>query len=193
MTPRILAASGIALIAIGLICWATGLDGLLHDTFRLSITSSARAAIVHLTTVGGLLVMGPVALVVIGLLAIRKRGEAALWLLATIVSGRLIVEGVKPLIARPRPPQADWLDPVSSWSFPSSHSAGTMLTCVGIALVVGTRPALAIAIGFAVLIGWTRLALGVHWPGDVLAGWGFALAWLGAASWVRRPPSLGSR
>jgi undecaprenyl-diphosphatase len=190
MTPRILAASGIVLIAAGLICWATGLDGTLHDVLRFSLTSSARSSLVHLTTIGGLLVMGPTALVVIGLLAWRKRGEAALWLLATIVSGRLIVEGVKPLIARPRPPQADWLDPVSSWSFPSSHSAGTMLTCVGIALIVGTRSALAVAIAFAVLIGWTRLALGVHWPGDVLAGWGFALAWLGAASWVRQPPRI---
>ncbi len=56
-----------------------------------------------------------------------------------------------------------------------------MLTCVALAMLAGTRPALVAGIGFAVLIGWSRLALGVHWPGDVVAGWGFALLWLGIA------------
>jgi undecaprenyl-diphosphatase len=181
------------LILAGIVSWAAGIDGMLHDGLRLSMTSWARTWIVDISLIGGLLVMGPFALAVMLILALRGRRDAALWLLATIISGRLIVEGLKSIVARPRPPEADWLDRVSSWSFPSSHSAGTMLTCVAIALVIGTRPALVAALAFAVLVGWSRLALGVHWPGDVLAGWGFALAWIGAASWLRRPPRIQGR
>ncbi len=179
---RGLILAGAVLVAAGLICWLSGIDIRLHEVLRLPPASPARTAVIVLSSLGGLLVMGPLALAAVILLTLRSRRRDALWLFATIVSGRLVVEGVKLLVMRPRPPQADWLDPVASWSFPSSQSAGTMLTCTALALLAGTRPALSIGVGFAVLIGWSRLALGVHWPGDVLAGWGFALVWLGVAS-----------
>jgi undecaprenyl-diphosphatase len=188
LTRRLILA-GAVLIAAGLICWLGGVDLRLHDPLRLPLASPARTAVIVLSSLGGLSVMGPLALAAVILLAIRGRRRNAVWLFATIVSGRLVVEGVKLLVMRPRPPQADWLDPVASWSFPSSHSAGTMLTCVALGLLAGTRPALAAGIAFAVLIGWSRLALGVHWPGDVLAGWGFALVWLGVASQWLLPSS----
>ncbi len=79
--------------------------------------------------------MGPVALAVTLLLLVRGERREALWLFATIAVGRLIVEGGKELVHRPRPPIADRLEHVTSWSFPSSHSAGTMMTALAIALV----------------------------------------------------------
>jgi undecaprenyl-diphosphatase len=136
------------------------------------------------TTLGGLLVMGPVALACAGWLFWRRRGAEALWLILTIAIGRLVVEGVKLLVQRPRPPVADRLEWVTSWSFPSSHSAGTMMTGMALALL-WDRPAGWMAASIAAIaIGWSRAALGVHWPSDVLAGWGFGMLWAGlAARW----------
>lgn len=187
MAARPAIIAGALLIVAGLISWATGLDCQLHDLLRLSVTSPLRIPALALTTLGGFAAMGPFGLAVVLILLLRRRWQAALWLFLTVGSGRLIVEASKFLITRPRPPRADWLDPVASWSFPSSHSAGSMMTCVALAALAGTRPAYAAAIVFPLLVGWSRMALGVHWPGDVLAGWGFGLLWVGLAS-IRSPP-----
>jgi undecaprenyl-diphosphatase len=181
MAMRSAIICGALLIAAGVTSWATGLDYRLHDLLRLSVASPVRLPALSFTMLGGFLVMGPFGLAAVLILLLRKRTQAALWLVLTVASGRLIVEGVKFIVTRPRPPRADWLDPVASWSFPSSHSAGSMLTCLALASLAGTRPAYVAAIAFSILVGWSRLALGVHWPGDVLAGWGFALLWLGIA------------
>jgi undecaprenyl-diphosphatase len=183
---RRLIIAGALLIAAGLLCWGTGLDDALHDLLRLPLASPLRVPILWLTMLGSLLVMGPLALMVVAALLVRRQPRAALWLFATVASGRLALEGLKLVVMRPRPPAADWLDPVASWSFPSSHSGGTMLTALALALMLNRRGGIAAAIGFALLIGWSRLALGVHWPGDVLAGWGFALLWVGGAARLRR-------
>jgi len=181
---RRLAIAGALLIAAGIVCWANGLDDWLHNLFRLSTSSPLRGPVTAMTRLGGLAVLGPAGLAIVILLAWRVERRRALWLFATIASGRLAVEGLKLAIMRPRPPQADRLDLVASWSFPSSHSAGTMLTCLSLALLARSRAAPTGAILIAVLIGWSRLALGVHWPGDVLAGWGFGLLWIGL--WIRQ-------
>ncbi len=65
--------------------------------------------------------------------------------------------------------------PAHGTSFPSSHTAVTL--AVAIALVPFLPRALAGAgIGYAVLVGWSRVYLGVHYPLDVLAGAGIGMA-----------------
>ena len=55
-----------------------------------------------------------------------------------------------------------------------------MMTCVALALVFGRGDgAVLLALLAALFIGWTRIALGVHWPSDVMAGWGIGLIWMG--------------
>ena len=178
--PLALTLIGILLLAAGLLLWwQAPLDLALHHALRLD-RGSAVKPIVRLSSLGGLTVMGPVALAVTLLLLVRGERRAAAWLFVTIAVGRLIVEFGKDLIHRPRPPIADRLEHVGSWSFPSSHSAGTMMTGVAIALVARSGWAgMLVALLAAATIGWTRAALGVHWPSDVLAGWGFGLAWVG--------------
>lgn len=181
-----LAAAGLVLIALGLLCWWSGLDVPLHHVLRLAGTATPH--LVRFTALGGLLVLGPLALLALAVLLWSRRVRDALWLALTIVSGRLAVEGLKALIERPRPPRIDWLEIVKSWSFPSAHSANTMITCVAVALLFGgDRRSLAAALLAALLIGWSRVALAVHWPSDVLAGWGCGLLWLGLAMRFRRP------
>lgn len=176
---------GTLLIVAGLASWASGLDLWLRPLLRLSPTSHLLWSAAQLTTLGSFLVMGPLAILVVIIVLARGRRSVALWLFATIASGRLAMEATKLIVLRPRPPIADRLELVTSWSFPSSHSAGTMLTCLAFAVASGRRGAPPLAIAVGLLIGATRLALGVHWPGDVLAGWGFALLWLGVAMHFR--------
>jgi membrane-associated phospholipid phosphatase len=189
MTSRRLLLAGIVLILLGLLLWAAApLDHAIHIDALLDRQGVGRQVALSLSFLGGLTGMGPIALAVVAALLIRRRSAMALWLFCTIASGRLVVEGIKLVIQRPRPPVADRLEAVTSWSFPSSHSAGTMMTCAALALLWGRPVGWFAALPIAGAVGWSRIALGVHWPSDVMAGWGFGLLWVGmAARW--RPKS----
>jgi undecaprenyl-diphosphatase len=180
----LLIISGAFMVSAGLISWWFGIDQHLHQAMHLS--PAAGAVVVRLSALGGFAIMGPVALVGVAFLIARRRHADAAWLFLTIAIGRLGIEGLKLVTARPRPPTADWLDHVHDWSFPSSHSAGTMMTCVALALLFGRGDgSILLALFAAAFIGWSRIALGVHWPSDVMAGWGIGLVWLGLALSLR--------
>jgi len=110
-------------------------------------------------------------------LLLRRAPGPALLLAMTVVSERLLVDGLKEWIGRPRPP----LDPalVHSLAYPSGHSANSMTAFLATALIA-TPPAYrrtAAIAGFAVaiVVGLTRVLLGVHWPSDVIGGWALGL------------------
>jgi undecaprenyl-diphosphatase len=117
----------------------------------------------------------------------RRRLRPALFLLVAVDMSGLLTVVAKGSVDRPRPVTA--LAAASSSSFPSGHALGVM---VGIgALLVLTLPLLrrrarvaAICAGVLVVaaVGVARVALGVHHPSDVLAGW--ALGWAYLAVWV---------
>ena len=162
--------------------WDAPLDQRWFDALKLAPDARLAAVAAGLSRVGGFAFLGPVALAVAAWLFWRKRTGEALWLFLTIAGGRLFVEAIKFGLAKPRPPAGDRLAQVTSYSFPSSHSAGSMMTCLAVALLFSRpgRPLLAPAIALACAIGWSRIALGVHWPSDVLAGLGFGMFWVGA-------------
>jgi undecaprenyl-diphosphatase len=183
--------AGTILTLSGLLLWrAAAFDLALHHMLLLTRGGGSVRRTLWFTALGGLVVMGPVALAAVAVLMWRKRMGQALWLVLTIATGRLVVEGLKLLVERPRPPVIDRLELVTSWSFPSSHSAGTMMTCAVLALLWGRPVGWWMALLVAAAIGWSRVALGVHWPSDVLVGWGFGLLWVGAASRWTPPRTL---
>lgn len=116
-----------------------------------------------------------------GLLIFRGRMGQALWLAAVIIGGTLLNECLKHLFAAPRPVLIAHLDRVSSYSFPSGHAAGNMVFFGALAIITGGRAAWSMAVSAALLIGVSRIWLGVHWPSDVAAGWFVGLGWLFAA------------
>ena len=185
-----LIATGFLLFALGILLWqATAIDQTMRGAWRLSATSRWLPPVLGLTDLGEFAVLGPLSLAVILFLAVLRRRREAIWLFVTLASGRVAIEMIKSIAERPRPPVADRLELVKSWSFTSSHSAGTMLTTLAFAMVAGgTTTAMTAAIAAAIVIGWTRLALGVHWTSDVVAGWGFGLLWAGLAwRWLSIP------
>ncbi|USI74287.1 phosphatase PAP2 family protein [Sphingomonas morindae] len=185
--PALLLTAGGALLLLGLLSWRLGWDVPLHSFFRLGPADRWVRQIISLSALGGLLVIGPIATLVALGLAWRGRGRDAAWLAITLIVGRLGVEAIKLLVLRPRPPALDRLELVGSWSFPSAHSAGTMMAALALAALTERRGAWLAGLAFSLAIGWTRLALAVHWPGDVLAGWGLGLIWIAGALAARRP------
>ncbi len=141
----------------------------------------ARNAIL-ISWMGRGVVLIPLTIVAAIYLYFRRRIRSAL-LLIIVFGGRLLVELQKMIIGRDRPGADEHLEAVYSLSFPSGHAANSMITYVAIALLVPVRQrnrAISVGLGLALALqsGWSRVALGVHWPSDVVGGWAFGLFWI---------------
>jgi undecaprenyl-diphosphatase len=104
-------------------------------------------------------------------------------LIAIVAIGRLLSEAQKYWVARGRPDLEPHLVLVKTSSFPSGHATSSMIFYLALALVLtkGTRWhgfAVAGAILLSMLIGASRVMLGVHWPSDVIGGWAFGMLWV---------------
>jgi len=110
----------------------------------------------------------------------RSRRRVALAVAAILVDANLTTEVLKPLLAEPRATSLLGFTPVGSASWPSGHATAAMslaLACV-IAAPARARPIVA-ALGalFAVAVSYSFLALGWHYPSDVIGGFLVATTW----------------
>lgn len=155
-------------------------------------------AAADLTALGSVTVLSLIVLTVAGLYLATRKPAGALVLLAAAGGGVLVSQGLKGLFGRERPPFAYHAVEASNPSFPSGHallSAVVFLSLGALAARFAKRRRVkAYLIGAAVLatvlIGLTRIYLGVHWASDVLAGWCVGAAWacawwLAAWAWER--------
>lgn len=112
----------------------------------------------------------------------QHRARFALALLAVILLGRGLSEVQKFWIARARPTLEPHLVVVKTSSFPSGHAASSMIFYLTLALALAPRRwrrvAAVAAILLSLLVGLSRVMLGVHWPSDVVGGWSFGLLWV---------------
>ena len=138
-----------------------------------------------ITGLGGYAVLTIVALATLAYLLLAGKRGAALLVLGAVVGGMLLSTGLKLGFERPRPDLVPHGARVYTASFPSGHamlSAITYLTLGALlARVQEGRHIQAFLMGLAVfitlLVGVSRVYLGVHWPSDVLAGWAVGAAW----------------
>ncbi len=97
--------------------------------------------------------------------------------LLTLVLSHIVVQLIKRTVVRTRPARSGMPSSIvrepDRFSFPSGHAAAAMSVAVGYGVAF---PALAVPLlALALLVGFSRVRLGVHFPGDVLAGQGLAL------------------
>jgi undecaprenyl-diphosphatase len=116
-----------------------------------------------------------------GCLLLGGHRRRAILLLAILASERLLVEAMKAGFDRARPDVAGRQVTVHNLAFPSGHSANAMAIWLAVALLATgpklRRPAVALALAVALVTGFCRLILQVHWPSDVVGGWAFGAAW----------------
>lgn len=143
------------------------------------------SAVRDVTALGGYLILVAITLIVAGYLLMRGKRLSAVLVLAAVFGGMIWSNLLKLLFDRPRPDVVAHLTDVHSLSFPSGHamlSAATYLTLGALLARTERSPAVrayvvSVAVATAVLIGLSRLYLGVHYPTDVLAGWCAGAAW----------------
>lgn len=142
-------------------------------------------ALIDVTSLGSSFVLGLVVLIITGYLLLEARYLTAVMVLATSISGEIINEILKLLFERPRPTVVPHLRNVVSASFPSGHamqSAIIYLTLGALLMrVVEGRITkiycMGVAIFLTLIVGITRVYLGVHYPTDVVAGWLLGFLW----------------
>jgi undecaprenyl-diphosphatase len=146
---------------------------------------------IDLTSLGSLACLGLIVLMVAGLFASLRRFREAAILIASAGGGLVLSQLLKAFFGRARPDAVFQAVPAINASFPSGHamlSAVVFLTLGSMVARFATRRrvkfyALASAILLTLIVGVSRVFLGVHWPTDVLAGWSLGAAWA-IACWL---------
>jgi undecaprenyl-diphosphatase len=119
----------------------------------------------------------------------RRLWWTSAWMVTAVVLVAPLTSVLKEYFGRIRPPFDEGGARYESLSYPSGHSSG-IATLVTVALVLAwpllsrraRRWSLAVGVVLVLLVGLTRMWLGVHYLSDVVGGWSFGVAWtLGTA------------
>jgi len=123
----------------------------------------------------------PFDIALIAVLAWRRRMREGLFAGTAIVGSALLNLSTKQIFARDRPGLWASIAPETTFSFPSGHAMGSAtLAWVLFLLAWRTRwrwPVAMVVAGFAGMVAFSRVYLGVHYPSDILAGWAAASVW----------------
>ncbi len=142
-------------------------------------------AVRDITALGGVAVLCLATTAAVGFLVISRLYHTAGFLVAAAAGGNLVSLLLKSFFDRPRPDVVPALAYVQTASFPSGHAQLSAVIYLTIGVILARtmpRPVqqiyvISIAILLTLLIGASRVYLGVHYPTDVLAGWLAGLLW----------------
>jgi undecaprenyl-diphosphatase len=195
LSPRAIlrmAAGAIVLVLLGLALGAAvqAASPLPVEEQALEVVAEQRAGWLTgvmraVSAAGHLRVFLPLAILAVPLLRVLGRGWEAPWLFVLAFLGSLAVTAaVKVAVDRERPLEA--LIEATSAAFPSGHASraaavGGLAVWAVLALVRSRAVravAVALLLGVVALMGASRLYLGVHWPSDILFGYGLGFCWV---------------
>ena len=190
---------GLAIIAAGLWLFGSLLEEVLDNATLVQWDIAAASRIhgvatpigtqvfVAITNIGSPVAMAVVAVVGAGVAFITRHRLLALGWAAAAVGGAIIDFLFKATVHRTRPEYGAAFLHGTSWSFPSGHAMGSIIgygflgyAIVRIRRLRGWRQAAVFGLAalLTLLIGVSRVYIGVHYPSDVLGGWAAGLAWL---------------
>ena len=200
-------ATGIAiggLVCFGLLAlamtqgWSTAIDETVLRAFRVPTDLSDplgpawfEDTMAEYTVLGGYTILFTLAVLLAIALMLLGQRAAAIFLAVALASGTAVAQIAKRLFDRARPDLVDPLDRTMTSAFPSAHATVSMVAYLTLAMVIvrfvprhGVRVyVVSAAVALSVVIGVSRVYVGVHWPTDVLAGWSLGAAWA-AICWL---------
>jgi undecaprenyl-diphosphatase len=154
-----------------------------------------------LTALGGITVLVLVIGATAGYLWIRRAYHSIWLVLSASLGGLLLSVLLKGVFRRPRPDFTRYTGNFSFTSFPSGHTMNSAVVYLTLAFLLAEIAEqkrlrayfLAVATSVTLLVGTSRVCLGMHYPSDVLAGWAAGAAWAGLC-WLiaRRLRRIGS-
>jgi undecaprenyl-diphosphatase len=144
-----------------------------------------------ITALGGTTVLSLMTILATTYLLLGRRQEIAAFMFLSILGGWLVSQVAKLGIARPRPDIVPHLVEVHNMSFPSGHAMLSAVTYLTLAALLSRAEQyrstriflLGTGILLTLLIGISRIYLGVHYPTDVLGGWCAGATWA-AGCWL---------
>jgi undecaprenyl-diphosphatase len=153
-----------------------------------------RRALGDITALGGSPVLTLLTLISAGYLIAARKAATAAFLVAAISTGAIASTLLKLIFARARPDLVAHLVDTYSTSFPSGHAMNSAVTFLTLGALLARAESdravriylMAVAVFLTLIIGFSRIYLGVHWPSDVLAGWCVGAAWAILCSWLAR-------
>jgi undecaprenyl-diphosphatase len=165
----------------------------LAPTGSLAIQQAAR----DVTALGSSVVLGLITVIACGFLALGGKTHMAVFVCISVTGGLTASSLLKEVFQRPRPDLVPYAVYASGTSFPSGHSMMSAVAFLTLGALLARSQKrrllkayfLLLAALLTVIVGLSRVYLGVHWPTDVLAGWTAGavwalLCWL-AARWLQ--------
>lgn len=144
-----------------------------------------KAAAIDVTALGGVTVLTLVTVLAVGYLLASRKWLTAGLLTAATVSGRILGSVLKAGFGRARPDIVPHLVDVHSLSYPSGHATNSAIVFLTLGALLARAQdmrrtriyVMAAGVLLTVLVGCSRVLVGVHWPTDVLAGWAVGGSW----------------
>ncbi|MCQ4123560.1 phosphatase PAP2 family protein [Rhodococcus erythropolis] len=144
-----------------------------------------------ITDSGGTLASWLIATLLTIVLLVRGLRTEALLIAGSMLTGLLVMSGLKRIFTRTRPPLPERLIEIDSYSFPSGHAMMSAILATSVAAVILrlalprlAKMAMLASLGlYTIAVGFSRVYLAAHWMTDVLAGWAFGIVWAGVWIW----------
>lgn len=196
--PLVVAAAAATAVFVVVATWVALSDALPYEARTLrAITSSigpSRDGVMRATaSTAEAWIVAPAAGLAFGWFAGRRRWREASLVAAAASVAWVVNPLLKQLFTRARPSVRPWVEPPSRYAFPSGHAVASMAFAAALIVLAwptrGRWPVIAGATGYVVVVGTSQLGLGVHRPGDVVAGWALGVATVcGLAAWLLAAP-----
>jgi membrane-associated phospholipid phosphatase len=156
-------------------------DGPMLNGLHALATPTLDRFFILVTRLGYLWGVIPIDAMVLLFLVLRRRFRDGLFFGFAVIGSAALNIVAKNHYARTRPDLWIPLRPETTYSFPSGHAMGSITLALAMILLCWPSrwrwPVIIAGLLFVVLVGLSRIYLGVHYPSDILAGWTAAIAW----------------